>query len=101
VTTPSCAGATAVAADRDSPRSVPRSAESDLPATAIEVLDTKDDLSTISDNVGGRFPNILAARRVLRSIGELPSSLVEDERRVIEHNPPVRRRFLDHPHVRR
>ncbi len=62
MTTPSCAGATAVAADRDSPRSVPRSAESDLPATAIEVLDTKDDLSTISDNVGGKVSKIFWLR---------------------------------------
>src|SRR5579864_428656 len=49
--------------------------------TAIEVLDTKDDLSAISDNVVREgFQNILAARRVLRSIGELPTSLVEDSR---------------------
>jgi hypothetical protein len=49
--------------------------------TAIEVLDTKDDLSAISDNmVREGFQNILAARRVLRSIGELPTSLVEDLR---------------------
>ena len=49
--------------------------------TAIEVLDIKDDLSAISDNVVREgFQNILAARRVLRSIGELPISLVEDLR---------------------
>jgi hypothetical protein len=49
--------------------------------TAIEVLDTKDDLSAISDNVVREgFENIQAARRVLRSIGELPTSLVEDLR---------------------
>src|SRR5437660_12931642 len=49
--------------------------------TAIEVLDTKDDLSAISDNaVREGFQNILAARRVLQSIGELPPSLVEDLR---------------------
>ena len=49
--------------------------------TAIEVLDTKDDLSAISDNVVREgFQNILAARRVLRSFGELPTSLVEDLR---------------------
>ena len=49
--------------------------------TAIEVLDTKDDLSAISDNVVREgFENILAARRVLRSIGELPTSLVDDLR---------------------
>jgi hypothetical protein len=49
--------------------------------TSIEVLDTKNDLSAISDNVVREgFENILAARRVLRSIGELPTSLVEDLR---------------------
>src|ERR1700692_143629 len=49
--------------------------------TAIEVLDTKDDLSAISDKVVREgFQNILAARRVLQSIGELPNSLVEDLR---------------------
>ena len=49
--------------------------------TAIEVLDIKDDLSAIGDNVVREgFENILAARRVLRSIGELPTSLVEDLR---------------------
>src|SRR5438874_13408871 len=53
--------------------------------TAIEVLDTKDDLSAISDNVVREgFQNILAARRVLRSIGELPTSLVEDLRAALD-----------------
>jgi len=49
--------------------------------TAVEVLDVKDDLSAVSDNVVREgFENIMAARRVLRSIGELPTSLVEDLR---------------------
>lgn len=49
--------------------------------TAVEVLDKKDDLSAISDNlVREGFQNILAARRVLSSIGELPPSVVEDLR---------------------
>jgi hypothetical protein len=49
--------------------------------TAIEILDTKDDLSAISDDVVRKgFENILAARRVLQSIGELPTSLLEDLR---------------------
>ena len=52
--------------------------------TAIEVLDTRDDLSAISDNVVREgFQNILAARRVLRSIAELPTSLVEDLRAAV------------------
>ena len=49
--------------------------------TAVEVLDVKDDLSAISDNlVREGFQNILAARRVLRSIGDLPTALIEDLR---------------------
>src|SRR5438067_2751559 len=49
--------------------------------TAVEVLDVKDDLSAISDHVVREgFENILAARRVLRSISELPTSLIEDLR---------------------
>ena len=53
--------------------------------TAVEVLDVKDDLSAINDNVVRQgFENILAARRVLRSIGELPTSLVEDLRAALK-----------------
>jgi len=49
--------------------------------TAIEVLEVEDDVAAISDNeVKEGFQNILAARRVLRSIGELPKSLVGDLR---------------------
>jgi hypothetical protein len=49
--------------------------------TAVEVLDVKDDLSGISDNlVREGFENILAARRVLHNIGELPTALIEDLR---------------------
>jgi hypothetical protein len=49
--------------------------------TAIEVLEVEDDVAAISDNeVKEGFQNILAARRVLRSIGELPKCLVEDLR---------------------
>src|SRR5260370_9990970 len=47
--------------------------------TAIEVLDTKDDLSAISDKlVREGFQNILAVGRVLGGIGETPTSLAED-----------------------
>jgi hypothetical protein len=46
--------------------------------TAIEVLEVEDDVAAIRDNeVREGFQNILAAQRVLRSIGELPKSLVE------------------------
>ena len=49
--------------------------------TAIEVLDIKEELSDINDNVVREgFQNILAARRVLQTIGELPTSLIEDLR---------------------
>src|SRR5438445_13529472 len=44
--------------------------------TAIEVLEAEDDLAAISDNAAKEgHQNILAARRVVRSIGELPKSL--------------------------
>jgi hypothetical protein len=58
--------------------------------TAIEVLEVEDDLASISDNeVREGFQNILAARRVLRSIGELPKSLVEDLRSVLNAREEV------------
>jgi hypothetical protein len=48
---------------------------------AVEVLEVKDDLSGISDSVAREgFQNILAARRILRSIDVLPSALIEDLR---------------------
>jgi len=53
--------------------------------TAIEVLDTKDDLSAISVNVVREgFQNILAALRALPSIDELPTSLVENLRAALD-----------------
>src|SRR5437762_2228052 len=58
--------------------------------TAIEVLEVEDDLAAISDNeVKEGFQNILAARRVLRSIGELPKSLVEDLRSALNAREEV------------
>jgi hypothetical protein len=49
--------------------------------TAIEVLTVEEDLAAISDTeVREGFQNIRAARRVLRSVGELPKKLVEDLR---------------------
>lgn len=61
--------------------------------TAIEVLDTKDDLSAITDNVVREgFQNILAARRVLRSISELPTSLVEDLRAALNSRAETAKR---------
>jgi hypothetical protein len=53
--------------------------------TAVEVLEVKNDLSGISDSVVKEgFENILAVRRVLRSIGELPSALVDDLRAALD-----------------
>src|SRR5438067_11428550 len=57
--------------------------------TAIEVLEVEDDLAAISDNVKEGFQNILAARRVLRSIGELPKSLMEDLRSALNAREEV------------
>src|SRR5207247_7960940 len=58
--------------------------------TAIEVLEVEDDLAAISDNeVKEGFQNILAARRVLRSIGELTKSMVEDVRSVLNDREEV------------
>src|SRR2546429_4120906 len=70
--------------------------------TAIEVLDTKDDVSAINDNVVRKgFENILAARRVLQSIGELPTSLVEDLRAALNAPAETARKpvGLQHPEL--
>jgi hypothetical protein len=49
--------------------------------TAVEILDVKDDVSAISDNVVREgFENIVAARKVLRNIAELPTAILEDLR---------------------
>lgn len=49
--------------------------------TAVEVLEIQDDLSKIRDKeVLEGFQNILAVKRVLRNVGELPKKLVEDLR---------------------
>lgn len=53
--------------------------------TAIEVLDIKDDLSAVTDKVvRDGFENISAARRVLRNVGELPNSVLEDLRAALK-----------------
>lgn len=49
--------------------------------TAVEVLEVRDDLSAITDNVvRDGFQNILAVRRVLQSVNQLPVGLVEELR---------------------
>lgn len=61
--------------------------------TAIEVLDIKDDPSAIGDNlVREGFQNILAARRVLRNIGALPSGLLQDLRAALNSGQEAARK---------
>jgi hypothetical protein len=61
--------------------------------TAIEVLTVEEDLAAISDQeVREGFENILAARRVLRSVGELPKKLVEDLRAALKAQEEVAER---------
>ncbi|HEV2731796.1 MAG TPA: hypothetical protein VGV15_17330 [Terriglobales bacterium] len=58
--------------------------------TAIEVLTVEEDLAAITDkDVRDGFQNILAARRVLRSVGELPKKLVEDLRAALKAQEEV------------
>jgi hypothetical protein len=58
--------------------------------TAIEVLKVEEDLAAIGDNdVREGFINILAARRVLFSMGELPKSLVEELRSALNAREEV------------
>ena len=61
--------------------------------TAIEVLQVEDDLAAISDNeIKEGFQNILAARRVLRTIAELPKSLMEELRSALNAREEFGRR---------
>jgi hypothetical protein len=61
--------------------------------TAIEVLDVVDDLAAINDTeVREGFQNILAAQRVLRSLAELPKSVVEDLRSALQARDEVDQR---------
>lgn len=64
--------------------------------SAIEVVEVADDLAAIKDmEVREGFQNILAARRILRSLGDLPKKVVEDLRSALrvqeevdERKPP-------------
>jgi hypothetical protein len=61
--------------------------------TAVEVLDVKDDLAAINDNVVRQgFENILAARRLLRNLDELPIPLVEDLRAALNSHGQSRKK---------
>lgn len=49
--------------------------------SAIEVVEVQDDLAAIKDTeVREGFQNILAARRILRSLSDLPKNIVEELR---------------------
>ena len=53
--------------------------------TAVEVLEIADDLSRIKDKeVLEGFQNILAAKRVLENVGELPKKLVDELRSALK-----------------
>lgn len=63
--------------------------------SAIEVVEVADDLAAIKDTeVREGFQNILAARRILRSLGDLPKKVVEELRSALrvqevdERKPP-------------
>jgi hypothetical protein len=64
--------------------------------TAIEVLDVQHDLAAISDSeVREGFQNILAAKRVLRSISDLPQNLVEDLRSALNTQEEAQRKPIN------
>lgn len=53
--------------------------------SAIEVVEVQDDLAAIKDmEVREGFQNILAARRILRSLGDLPKNVVEELRSALK-----------------
>ena len=64
--------------------------------SVIEVVEVEDDLAAIKDmEVREGFQNILAARRILRSLGDLPKNVVEELRSALrvqeevdERRPP-------------
>ena len=64
--------------------------------SVIEVVEVEDDLAAIKDmEVREGFQNILAARRILRSLGDLPKTVVEELRSALrvqeevdERRPP-------------
>jgi hypothetical protein len=61
--------------------------------TAIEVLEVKNDPSDISDNlVREGFQNVLAARRILRSIEALPPGLLQELRSALDSQEQVARK---------
>jgi hypothetical protein len=53
--------------------------------TLVEVLKVEDDLACIGDEEAKEcFANILAARRLLRNVRELPKTLLEDLRQALK-----------------
>jgi hypothetical protein len=58
--------------------------------TVVEVLKTEDDLVCIGDDeVRKYFANLLAAKRVVRNIHELPKNLIEDLRSALNRMEEV------------
>ena len=53
--------------------------------TLVEVLNVEDDLACIGDQEASEcFANILAAKRLLRNVHELPPTLIEDLRSALK-----------------
>ena len=53
--------------------------------TVVEVLETEDDLACIGDQEAREcFANILAVKRLVRNIHELPNKLIEDLRSALK-----------------
>jgi hypothetical protein len=58
--------------------------------TLVEVLKVEDNLAGISDEeVRGCFANILAARRLVRNVHELPRKIIEDLRSALKTGEEV------------
>src|ERR1700730_3942375 len=58
--------------------------------TLVEVLKVEDDLACIGDDeVRECFANILAAKRLVRNIHELPKKLIEDLRSALRNEEEV------------
>jgi hypothetical protein len=58
--------------------------------TLVEVLKVEDDLASIGDEeVKDCFANILAAKRLIRNVHELPKKLIEDLRSALKTEEEV------------
>lgn len=58
--------------------------------TLVEVLEVEDDLASIADEeVRECFANILAARRLVKNVHELPKELIEELRSALKTEPDI------------